>query len=83
MSHKMFTEIDIEEELRTELRACLLGARARSGLSQSKLAMMAGVDQRTISEIETGYANPRLGTVGKIFAAMGLRIILKLSDGES
>ena len=46
--------------------------RARQGLSQRKLAALAGVSNATISLIEHGRTDPSMGLLKRILEAMGL-----------
>jgi len=50
----------------SEIRAL----RAKHGLTQSKLAELAGVSQAYIAKIESGAADPRLSTLEKISRAL-------------
>ena len=58
-------------------------ARRRVGLSQRELAERTGVPQSTIARIESGFVDPRTGTVGKLLAACGeeLEAVPKLGTG--
>jgi transcriptional regulator with XRE-family HTH domain len=46
-------------------------ARLHAGLSQQELAARTGVAQSTISRIEGGALDPRVGTVRKLLRACG------------
>ena len=46
-------------------------ARASAGMTQKELAASAGIDQSDISKIERGIANPSVGTLERIAAALG------------
>ncbi len=48
--------------------------RAEKGLSQEALAAKVGTRQPNISEIERGDANPRLDTVARLSAALGVTV---------
>ena len=52
--------------------------RARSGMTQGELAEKSGVRQETISRLERGHANPALGTVERIAAALGKRVSVRI-----
>ena len=58
------------EGLRTSFALALLNARESMGITQSKLADVCGVSQAYISRLESGEANPTIGKIGAIFAAM-------------
>lgn len=47
--------------------------RAR-GLSQEKLAELAGIDRQAINRIEQGHASPLLDNLIRITAALGARL---------
>lgn len=52
----------------------LAQARLKLGITQKKLANMAGVSQGYIAKLEGGEANPTLGRIGSLFAILGLSI---------
>ena len=58
------------ENVKIPLALALLDARESKGLSQSQLAELCGVSQAYISKLESGEANPTIGKLGSIFAAM-------------
>ena len=58
------------ENVKIPLALALLDARESRGLSQSQLAEICGVSQAYISKLESGEANPTIGKLGSIFAAM-------------
>lgn len=45
--------------------------RRKHSLSQRSLAIRAGTDQAAISRIERGDTSPSIGTIERLFAAMG------------
>lgn len=54
-------------------RLSLRDARLRRNLTQDELAARAGVDQTTISSLETGrHTNPTLETVQRLADALGV-----------
>jgi transcriptional regulator with XRE-family HTH domain len=61
--------------------------RATSGLTQRKLASRAGISSGMVSALETGAAQPSLGTMLALQAALGLSSIEELlgplPDGPS
>ena len=50
----------------------LLEARTALGLTMDQLAKKAGVDQTTISKVETGRNRPAAHTVERLALAMGI-----------
>ena len=60
------------EGIKTSFALALLDARESVGMTQSELAEICGVSQAYISKMESGEANPTIGKIGAIFAAMWL-----------
>jgi transcriptional regulator with XRE-family HTH domain len=60
----------------------LLAARAVSGLTQTKLALRAGVTQALISQIENGRTVPSLQVMRRIAAAAGHDLVLRLYPAD-
>ena len=54
--------------------------RALLGLTQQDLAAYTGMRPRIITSIETGKANPSIGTLGKIADILGLEIIMQVKE---
>lgn len=56
--------------------------REKRDLTQEALAEKTGITVRSLSQIETGNANPTWATVGDIAAALGVSIsqLAKLSE---
>lgn len=50
----------------------VVARRVAAGLSQAKLARLAGTTQATVSQVENGVANPRASTVAKLLSVLGL-----------
>ena len=46
-------------------------ARAQSGLSQTQLSALTGIDQSDLSKIERGVSNPSVATLERIAKALG------------
>ena len=59
-------------------------ARAQSGLSQTQLAALTGIDQSDLSKIERGVSNPSVLTLERIAKALGgnLQISIKLPSAS-
>jgi transcriptional regulator with XRE-family HTH domain len=59
----------------------LRDGRARSGLSQRKLAQRAGTAQSVVARIELGLASPTWETLERLIGAAGLQLDTALSIG--
>ena len=57
-----------------ERRDLLRWARGRAGLTQRRLAALAGVPQSTVSRIESGAIDPRISTVQRLLRSCGYEI---------
>lgn len=57
-----------------ERRDVLRWARGRAGLSQRRLAALAGVPQSTVSRIESGAIDPRVGTLRRLLRGCGYEL---------
>jgi len=55
-----------------ELGQAILVAREAAGLTQAQLARRAGVDRKLLYRLESGKANPRMQSVMRVLAALGL-----------
>lgn len=68
------------EKLETEfmLARQVIGQRIKQKMTQSELAKKAGTNQVVISRIETGDANPTLGSMKKISKAFGKKLEIKM-----
>jgi DNA-binding XRE family transcriptional regulator len=85
----------LDDQFRAALRRAddgerrLVGARIRAvresaGLSQLELSRRSGVAQESLSRIETGHSDPRLGTLRRMAQGMGLslnQLLERLSAG--
>ena len=60
----------------------LATVRDRAGFTQAQLAKAAGVDVMTVSTIERGINDPRVGTLTKLAKALGAPVADLVSDGE-
>ena len=58
----------------------VLGARAEKNLSQKQLSKMTGIDQADLSRIERGVANPSVGTLMRIAAALDKTLSIEFTD---
>ena len=53
-------------------------ARAQSGLSQTQLAALTGIDQSDLSKIERGVSNPSVSTLERIAKALGGNLLIRI-----
>lgn len=60
----------------------LANARRRAGLSQQRVAALAGVPQSTVGRIETGRLEPRAETLDRLLNALGLQLELLPQAGD-
>lgn len=67
-----YTALEPEYRLASEL----IAARLKSNLTQEELAERAGVSRTVITRLESGAANPTVGTVGRVADALGKQIKL-------
>ena len=65
------------ELARSDLAMVLVRARNGAGVTQAELGQTLGVSQAYIAKLESGEANPTLATTGKLFAALGLRLLFE------
>jgi transcriptional regulator with XRE-family HTH domain len=49
-------------------------ARGRAGLTQRRLAALAGVPQSTVSRIESGAIDPRISTLRRLLRSCGYEL---------
>ena len=75
MVHKMIINLP------SDIGSIIRDARKRKGLTQTQLAQMVGIQQRTISVIETDPSNTSLKKIVKICKALGL--IINIGQLES
>ena len=57
-------------------------SRRRAGLTQRRLAMMAGVSQPTVARIESGATEPTMRLVERLVEACGLDLRLSLAERD-
>lgn len=65
------------DEPEYQLRLAVIDARRETGLTQDQLAKASGLDQRVISRIQTGNANPTLKTLSKLAKGFGRRLEIR------
>ena len=64
-----------------DLAATVRGRRADLGLSQADLASRAGVSRKWIYEFEAGKSTAAVGTLLRVFDALGLALDVAPRDG--
>jgi transcriptional regulator with XRE-family HTH domain len=57
-------------------------ARRRAGLTQRRLAALAGVSQPTIARIESGVTTPSLDEVGRLVELCGLDLRVSIVERD-
>ena len=62
------------EMAKSEFAIVLARARDRAGVTQKELADRLGVSQAYIAKLSAGDANPTLGAVGRMLAALGFSL---------
>ncbi len=63
-----------EENAKVDFAITLTKARKSLNLSQKSLADKLGISQPYVAKLESGEANPTLGTIGSLLAAIGLSL---------
>jgi transcriptional regulator with XRE-family HTH domain len=63
-----------------EIGSFIRGRRQTLRLKQSDLSEMAGVNLRTVIQIEKGKVNPSLDTLQKIAEVLGLTLFLEVKS---
>ena len=66
-----------EDEAEFQLRLAIIDARNETGMTQEQLARASGLNQRQISRIQTGDANPTLRTVSKLARGFGKKVEIR------
>lgn len=66
-----------EDEPEFQLRLAIIDARNETGMTQEQLAKASGLNQRVISRIQTGNANPTLRTIGKLARGFGKKLEIR------
>lgn len=69
-----FKSIWDASEAEHDLIRSLIKARNAAGLTQQQLSAKAGIDQAILSKIETGKANPSIGTLQKVAKGLGKKL---------
>ena len=75
---KEFQKLYDIEKKKLDIAIALTKARKTKGFTQKEVADIANITWRTVSDIENGKANPSLGTISKVFAAVGKTLDLQI-----
>lgn len=59
---------------KVDIAFTLAEARRGSGVTQKELASRVGTTQSYIAKLERGDANPSIGRIGRLVAALGMRL---------
>jgi ribosome-binding protein aMBF1 (putative translation factor) len=65
-----------------EAMANLRLARERKGLSLGDVSERTGIDRTALSKMERGRGNPTFATIGRVTAAIGLKMVVSFADAE-
>lgn len=71
---------DMEPEF--QIIEMIINTRHEKGLTQKQLADLAGIEQASLSRIETGKVSPDLATIKKIAGAMGKKLELSFTASK-
>ena len=63
-----------------EVIRAIIRARANTGITQKELAEKMGTKQSVISRLESGNANPSIGFLKKLAAALDTKLEIKFSN---
>ncbi|MGE0633465.1 MAG: helix-turn-helix domain-containing protein [Pseudobdellovibrionaceae bacterium] len=74
MRKELFDSINNKD---IEISSALVKMRAVLNLSQQDFSKLVGISKKIISDIELNKGNPRVQTLNKIFAPLGLEVGLK------
>ena len=65
---------------RRELLHALAKKREESGLTQTRVAAAMGTSQSQVARLESGNADTKLSTVGKLAAVLGVQLEWRIVD---
>ena len=66
-----------EDEVEYQVRCAIIEARMATGITQQQLAEATGMNQRSISRIETGNTNPTVRTLDRLAKGFGKKLEIK------
>ena len=70
------------DSISVKLAQDILNMRLKKGLSQVQLGELAGITQKTISRIEAGDSEVKIGTYEKVLQTLKTDVYKLLSDNE-
>ena len=79
MQDEEFRKLWADMEPEFQIINLIVSARQEKGLTQKQLAELAGIEQASLSRIETGKVSPDLATIKKIATAMGKKLELSFT----
>ena len=62
-----------------DLIHAILDARIKRGITQAEIAKRAGTTQSAIARFESGVGNPTLDFMQRVSAAVGARVVVRIS----
>jgi transcriptional regulator with XRE-family HTH domain len=65
-----------------DVPALLRAARGTRKVSQRRLAELAGLPRSTVDRIEAGLTDPRIGTLERLFGAIGYELTICTGQGR-
>jgi ribosome-binding protein aMBF1 (putative translation factor) len=80
VEHERFLRAQQEAELRTSIAEMVYEGRIRAGLSQTRLAELAGTRQSVISSLENGAQIPQITTLLRIAEALESPLELRIGQ---
>ena len=63
-----------EEAIKYDIGLVICRERCLLQLSRAELANITGMTESYIAKLESGERNPRIGTIGRLLAALNLRL---------
>lgn len=79
MEDEKFRKLWEDMEPEFQIIKMIINTRHEKGLTQKQLADLAGIEQASLSRIETGKVSPDLVTIKKIATAMGKKLELSFT----
>jgi transcriptional regulator with XRE-family HTH domain len=79
LSNIEYAKLYGEEHAKSEFAITLLKARKSANLTQNNLAERLGKSQAYVAKLEGGESNPTIGSIGRLLAIIGLRIVMGVS----